>query len=217
MSTDDEDLKVKQLLEPASEADLERWFSLPSFQQLADQPPPAPAVVDEEMQAATDRRQRALAAVDPALVENIRVRTQERPETLLKFKATIDVRVDTQFGLLDEGMIDRAYSIAEPREVEISEELRDDLRDCTPQALLRDLHRAEFDFDKQFEIVDVAAEQRFDIVAEVASAMATSWKLPKLEQSPVIDGHALLDAARAARQRPWTEYLPALHNRRVNK
>lgn len=217
MSTDDDDPKVKQLLDPATEADLARWFSLPSFQELAEAPKPPEPVVDEEMQAVIDRRQKACAAVDPGLLARIRARTQENPETLVKFEATIDVVVDEQFGTLDEAMIARASAIAEPREVEISDELRDDMKECTPQALLRDLHRAELDFDKTFEIVDAAADQRFDIVAEVASAMATSWKLERLDQSPVIDGLAALDALRAERRRPWTEYLSALPNRRVRE
>ena len=44
---DDDDLKVKQLLDPATEADLARWFSLPSFQQLAEQSTPIGPVIDE--------------------------------------------------------------------------------------------------------------------------------------------------------------------------
>lgn len=216
MATDDDDPKVKQLLDAATEADLARWFSLPSFDQLAEQPKHA-QVVDEEMQAVIDRRDKALAHVDPAFVAALHERNEKRPATLVKFEAKIDVRVDQDFGTLDEKMIERALSIAEPREVEISDELRDDMKDCTPQALLRDLHRAEFDFDKQFEIVDVAAEQRLDIVAEVAAAMATSWKLPALGVSPLVESEALLDGARADRRQPWTGYLPALRNRRVRE
>jgi hypothetical protein len=216
MATDDDDPKVKALLDPATEADLARWFTLPSFQQLTEQPKPGPAI-DEEMQAVIDRRDKALANVDPAFVAALYLRNEQRPATLLKFEAKIDVHIDEQFGTLDEKMIERAMSIAQPREVEISDELREDMKDCTPQALLRDLHRAEFDFDKQFEIVDFAAEQRLDIVAEVASAMATSWKLPELGVSPLVESEALLDGVRAQRRQPWTDYLPSLRNRRVRE
>lgn len=217
MANDDDDLTVKQLLDPATEADLARWFSLPSFQELAEAPKPAAPVVDEEMQGVIERRAKACAAVDPDLLARIRARTQEPSETLVKFEATIDVIVDAQFGTLDEAMIARASAIADPREVEISDDLRDDMKECTPQALLRDLHRPEFDFDKTFEIVDAAADQRFDIVAEVADVMATRWKLEKLQDSPVLEGLAILDALRAERRRPWTECLPALPNRRVRE
>jgi hypothetical protein len=212
----DEDLKVKQLLDPATEADLARWFSLPSFQQLAEQPKPVD-VVDEEQKAYIERRDKALASVDPALVESLRVRNEERPSTLTRFEAVIDVHVDDQFGMIDERMIERVGSIAEPRTRELSDDLRDDMKDCTPQALLRDLHRAELDFDKTFEIVDVAAAQRLDIVAEVATAMATSWKLPELGPSPLVESRALLDGVRADRRKRWTDLLPSLHNRRVRE
>lgn len=217
MSIDDDEPKVKQLLDAATQADLARWFSLPSFQQLEEEPRPAAPVIDEEMQAVIERRDRAIANVDPGLLESIRARTQEKPETLIKFEATLDVHVDPQFGLVDEELVERTLAIAEPREVEIPEELRDDMKECTPQALLRDLHRPELEFDKAFEVVDHAAEQRLDIVAEVASAMSTSWKLPPLGPSPAVEGSAILDALRAERRRPWTELLPALRGRRVRE
>lgn len=216
MATDDDDPKVKALLDPATEADLARWFGLPSFAQLAEQPPP-PAVVDEEMEAARTRRATAIAAVDPALVAALQLRNEDNPETLIRFEALIDVHVDEHFGTLDEAMIERAGSLAEPREIEVPDEIRDAMADRTPQALLRDLHRAELDFDKQFEIVDVAAEQRMDIVAEVATAMATRWKLPPLEASPLGESAAILADVRSDRRRPWTDYLPALVNRRVRE
>jgi hypothetical protein len=147
----------------------------------------------------------------------LRIRNEERPSTLIRFEAVIDVLVDDQFGTIDERMIERVGSIAEPRTRELSDDLRDDMKDCTPQALLRDLHRAELDFDKTFEIVDVAAAQRLDIVAEVATAMATSWKLPELGPSPLVESRALLDGVRADRRKRWTDLLPSLQTRRVRE
>jgi len=213
---DDDDPKVKQLLNPATEADLARWFSLPSFQQIAEQPAPK-TEVDEAMVAKTERRERALAAVDPRLVEALRARNEQKTAAIMEFEARIDVRVRDNIAMFDERMVQRAASIADPREVEISDELRDDMKECTPQALLRDLHRAEFDFDKSFEMVDHLAELRLDIVAEVQTAMATNWKLPELAASPVLESLALLDGARAQRRRKWTEFLPALQKRRVSE
>ncbi len=212
---DDDDPKVKQLLDPATQADLARWFSLPSFQEVAEQPA-REQVVDEEMKAVIERRDKALANVDPALVDSL-FRAEHTPDALLKFKPTIDVIVDEQFGSVDEQMIDRVGSIADPREVEISEELRDDMKECTPQALLRDLHRAELYFDKQFERSDVTEGLRVDVVAEVATAMKTSWKLTELGPSPVAEGRALLADLRAQRRSKWTDVLPTLRNRRVNE
>ena len=114
-------------------------------------------------------------------------------------------------------MADNVATFAEPREVEISDELKDDLKECTPQALLRDLHRPELDFEKTFEVVDAAAEQRLDIVAEVATAMRTSWKLPPLSASPFVESRRLLDEARADRKKPWTEAVVGMPNRTVQE
>jgi hypothetical protein len=212
---DPDDKKVKDLITEGTRADLERWFGLPSFTELAEGGTPAPE--DPEMVAVRERRDQALAAVDPALVERIRQRTEVQPETLLELELTLEVRIDPGVALFDPSMAERAATIAEPREVEIPEALRDDLKDCTPQALLRDLHRPELDFDKTFELVDVAAEQRMDIVAEVASAMRTSWKLPALGRSPFREYRELFDELRRERAQPWPELFASLPlaNRKV--
>ncbi len=160
-------------LDARTQADLQRWFGLPSFDQVAEQGGTT-TEQDVELMLRQERQQKAIDAVDPAMLEAHRKRT-EPADNLLKFKATIDLVIDPSIAKLDTTMIDAA--VAEPRVRERPEELEDDLRDCTPQALLRDLHRPEIDFEKIFEIVDMAAEQRFDIVAEVATAMSTSWKL----------------------------------------
>ena len=217
MPADDDDKKVKDVLDAVTLAELQKWFALPTFEQAAEQQPAEPRETDAEMIAARERRDKALAAVDPALLDRIIFRIEGNPETLLRFAATIDVQVDPEMAFFDQAMADNVATIGEPREVEISDELKDDLRECTPQALLRDLHRSETEFDKTFEIVDTAAEQRFDIVAEVASAMRTSWKLPRLDDSPWVQTRRLLDEVRADRKKPWTDALKNMPNRRVSE
>ncbi|HET7500588.1 MAG TPA: hypothetical protein VFK02_06275 [Kofleriaceae bacterium] len=217
MAGTENDKKVKDLIDDATRADLERWFGLPSFEQLAERgvtPEPPPPEEDPEMVAVRKRRADAIAAVDPAMVEAHRKRT-DPPEHLIKFKATIDVRVDPEIGLFDSAMLERQSTIAEPRERELPEELRDDLHDCTPQALLRDLHRPELHYEKTFEIVDVSAEQRFDIVAAVAEAMRTCWTLPPFGPTPLEQARALIRELREDRHRPWTDIK--LPNRRGNE
>lgn len=216
MAPDDDDKRVKDLLDEGTQADLERWFGLPSFEQLAEQPPPAPAE-DPEVAAVREQRAKAIAAVDANLLERIIDRIERRPQTLVKFEAIIDVHVDPEIAQFDEKMADNVATFADPREVEISDELKDDLKECTPQSLLRDLHRPETDFEKTFEVVDAAAEQRLDIVAEVASAMRTSWKLPPLASSPFVESRRLLEEARAHRKRPWAEAVVGMPNRTVQE
>jgi hypothetical protein len=208
------DQTVKQLLDAKTLADLERWFGLPSFQELADkgQPPPE----DPEVEAVRERRAKAIAAVDPEMLEAHRRRT-ERGDSLIRFQAVIDVRVDPSIARVDLDRIERHHTIAEPREVEIPEPLRDDLNECTPQAILRDLHRPEMYFDKVFEIVDMAAEQRLDIVAAVDDAMRTNWKLPPFGCSLAAEGRALIAELKEERMRSIAHFLPQLPNRRVTE
>lgn len=182
MGDNDKDPKVKALIESGAPLEqvvdaataeaLQRWFGLPSFDTL---PPPEPD--DAEVAALLERRAKAMAAADPVLLDAL-ARRHGSPDAMLLFKPVLEV-LDPRCALMDYTMADRVITISEPRDVEIPAALQDDLHECTPQALLRDLHRAELSFDKVFEVVDMAAEQRFDIVAAVAEAMATNWKLPR--------------------------------------
>jgi len=218
MGGNDKDPKVKDLFESGAPLEdvvdaataeaLQRWFGLPSFTQLAEEAP----VEDAETVAVRERREQAVAAVDPAFVERLAGRWGA-PDAILVFQPDITLRVDPSCARTNYDLIERGHVIAEPREVEISAELQSDLGDCTPQALLRDLHRAELRFDKVFEIVDVAAEQRFDIVAFVKDAMATNWKLPELRGSVFAEGAALMAELADQRRKPWTD-IPR-PNRRV--
>lgn len=217
MATDDEtdDKTVKELIDAATRAELERWFGLPSFTQVAEEKAAAPEE-DPDVIAVRERRQQAIAAVDPAMLEAHRRRI-EPPEWLLKERPAIELRVREDVTLLDHSMIDRGSSIADPREVEIPEALRDDLRDCTPQALLRDLHRPELDFDKTFEVIDHAAEGRIDVVRVVNEVMTTTYKItPVVTTSIFQEGREILHELRTLRLAPWSvEQLAALPNRRV--
>ena len=204
---------VKAMLVDAdTQRDLERWFGLPSFQEVAERPKPKSADDDPEIVAIRERQKRVTADVDKDLLERIYTRTEITPQTLIKFQAQLNVHVDPTIAQFDEGMVDRAFTIADPREVEIPEQLRDDLKEVTPQALLRDLHRSEREFDKTFEVVDFAAEQRIDVVEAVATALRTSLRLPPLTVSPYEEERLLLEEDRARRRRPWIE-LPMPHRK----
>lgn len=216
MATDDEtdDKTVKELIDAATRAELERWFGLPSFTQVAEAKDAAPAE-DPDVTAVRERRQKAIEAIDPALLEAHRRRI-EPPEWLVRDRQTIELKVNPDVTLLDHSMIERGSTIAEPREVEISEELRDDMQDCTPQALLRDLHRPEFEFDKTFEVIDYAAENRIDVVGIVNEVMTATYKVTEGPPRIFHEGREILRELRTQRLEPWSpEQLAALPNRRV--
>lgn len=206
---------LEEMVDAATAAELARWFGLPSFQQVDEGEVKLPAE-DPEMLAVRERRAKAIAAVDPALLEAHRRRV-EATEGLLKFEATIDVCVDLDLPLFDADMAERRSGLAEPREVERPEDLSDALAECTPQALLRDLHRPELMFDKEFEVVDVAAEQKLDAVAAVREAIATSWKLPELGDPSGVAIRRIMGEVRAERDAPWIDIPRRAHlpNRRI--
>ena len=209
---------LEEVVDAVTAAELQRWFGLPSFEQVAeDEARRAPRPEDPEMIAARERRAAAVAAVDPALLESLRFRAESMWD-LLEFEAVIDVRVDPTVALFDQSMVDRLQIVAEPREVERPEDIEDQLKDATPQALLRDLHRAELYFEKSFDRIDMAAEQTLDIVAEVRLAMRTSWKLPTLGDPVAVELRRLFADIRTEWTQPWAN-LPKranLPNRRVN-
>lgn len=215
MTQDSDEPRIRELLAGAQLSDtldadtkreLERWLQASAAPTVERAPEP----VDEELKAVQERRDRACAAVDPKFVEAIERQYEVQPATLIKFEVLLDVRVRGDMPMFDYGMADRIAVIAEPREYELPEEMKDELRETSPQALLRDLHRIEIEFVPGFEIVDIAEHQRLDIVAAVADAMATSWALPPLGPSPFKEEQSLLAEDRASiYRRPWTSiYMP---------
>lgn len=198
------DQTVKQLIDSGTRADLERWFGMPSYEALAEQGiHPEPPAGDPGIAERRKRQDTAIAAVDPALVEAHRRRT-ERMADAIKPATELAMHVDPGIMQLDTAMIAQRSAIAEPRDLVRPPALDDELRDCTPQALLRDLHRPEVDFDKQFERVDPLEAYRIDIAANVEEVMATSTRLPPPPAATLFDeGCALLQALRAEREQPW--------------
>lgn len=202
------DKKVKELLDPATRADLERWFGLPSFEQLTERgvaPEPPPEEEDAGFAAVLARREQALAAVDPAMVDALRERADPTRRPLITPLPPVALRIDPEIALFDTAMLDRQYSVAEPREVERPGDLADALAERTPQALLRDLHRPELDFEKVFERTDAIAEQWLDAHGAAVEVMATSMKLPPPEPSTFRKGYNLFLELRAERRQPWTD------------
>lgn len=188
---------LEEIVDPVTAAELERWFGLPSFQQVAEEPERFAAEQDETRIA----RDRASAHVKPELLAAVQ-RRNEAPEA--KFVATLEP-VDTDLALFDATMLDHGLVVADAREMEIPGSIHAALEENTPQALLRDLHRVESVFDKYLEIIDYGAEQRLDIVDAVRTAMATPSKLPPLDKLPAAATQRLIDEFRSVRSRRWDE------------
>lgn len=205
-NNDKNDKKVKELMDGATRADLERWFGLPSYEALAEQGVhPEPPPEDPRSAERRKRQDAALAAVDPALVEAHRCRTDKLAQTM-KPVPEVALHVDLSIVQLDTAMIAQRGAIAEPREVVRPRDIDDAVRDdCTPQALLRDLHRPELYFSRELQRVDPMESYRLDVAANIDEVMATSSKLPP-RGTPLFDeGYALLQELRAERNQPWTD------------
>jgi hypothetical protein len=197
------DQTVKELIDSATRAELERWFGLPSFEALAEQGVHPEPSARESMSAERSKRQdAALAAVDPALVETHRRRIQGMADTV-KPLPEIALHVDPSIAQLDTVMIDQRGAIAEPREVMRPPDVEDAVRDCTPQALLRDLHRPELYFDREFQRVDLLELYRIDVAASIDEVMATPTRVLLPQASPYGEANALLQQTRADRKQPW--------------
>lgn len=199
---------LEEVVDAATRAELERWFGLPSFTELEEKA--AAETERPEVAAARERREQATANVDPAMLERLRARAEA---DLIPVRAAPKMHLRDDVAMIDLVRVESmAIAIAEPRERELPEELRDDLNDCTPQALLRDLHRSESEFEKTFEVIDMAAEQRFDIVEAVDSAMKANWKLPPLGVSPATEARDLYRELRKLRKLPVKD-IPAPNRR----
>lgn len=175
-----DDRKVKDLLDPATVADLERWFTLPSYEQLADRGVrPEPPPEDPETARLIKRRAAAIEAADPAFLAAVDARLSSGDDLVEPWPeiATLDARPIAKF---DTAMAERRLVIATPREYERSPDVEENLAEATPQALLRDLHRPEDYFQKVYEIYDPEAASRYNVANEVAALMATRWA-PTLE------------------------------------
>jgi hypothetical protein len=199
----DNDKTVKQLIDSGTRADLERWFGLPSYEALAERGiHPEPPAEESSYAERRKRQDAALAAIDPALVEAHRLRT-DRMADPLALPLEVALHLDPDIVQLDTAMIAQYSAIAEPRDVVRPSDLEDALSDCTPQALLRDLHRPELNFDKAFEHTDPMEPYRIDVAANIDEAMTTSTRLAPPQASLFSEGYALLQALRAELKLPW--------------
>jgi hypothetical protein len=187
--------------DPETASQLAEWFTRPSFEQLGEKEAP---VVDPEMEARRLVQQRALAAVEPALLAHAE-RHRGAADSLLHFTANLELRVGTvDISAIDPVLLARAGAIADERSVELPHQLADDLNDCTPQALLRDLHRPEFEFAIRYE---TAFEPGPSLFAPSDSARAVMKQ--RFAYRGTSDRHAEARAAyaeiAAAKQAPWAE------------
>ncbi len=156
-----------EALDAATMAELQRWFGLPSAMDL---PPPEPE--PQEL----SRREAAMAAVEPAFLEYLHRHAARVP--LMMEPPHLELRTREDHVTIPE-RFEAMGKLGEPREVEVSYLLTDDLKECVPQALLRDLHRVEEYFSPYYELTKVD-DGIPDLRLQIAAALAKGEEERKL-------------------------------------
>lgn len=104
------------------------------------EPPPPPPVADAELAERIRIRDRALAAVDPALVDHLERHRRTGEALASPLPPMPPLPVERELAALDpRGLVER--EIGEQAFLERPGDLDDVLNEATPQAILRDLHR----------------------------------------------------------------------------
>jgi hypothetical protein len=216
-------------LSPTEVEQLSRWFGLPSFTQLAEDGAAVPgdgdsgdAIADfdgifanipgfyiapEEIKKTQEARQRALAAVEPAMLDRLE-RHLGTGDALRVFRPSLEVRVEPE-------RFERRFvtnAAVDVTEVAPPEWLADALGQNVPQALLRDLHRPVY--ERPIDEGDPFAEPEppFDPLRDVRAVVATRYHFTTVQHGlPVArEGLDELAAIKASR---WSEIRT--HNRRI--
>jgi hypothetical protein len=199
-------------LDAETKADLARWFGLPSFEQVQEEEAAARASAaarrpaeDAELRARLEAQARATAAIDPALVDALHGRGA-RIQRLLRIQPPPAPTLDPSISALDPVMLARANAVAEPRELEMAQWVAGSMSECAPQAVLRDLHRPETEFQLHLE-VDPSIQSLatpWNVFAEVRATVAAriAPPLPPLPFRTAMDAYQLVVDAK---REPWSE------------
>lgn len=210
---------LDQFVDAATAAQLERWFGLPSFTQVEEGEVEL-VVEDPEVAAVRERRKRIAQEIDPVLLAAIEQRHIPRDD-LIKFTATIELR-DKTIALFDPSYMESRGAIADERIYDQPGDIQEALQENTPQALLRDLHRLEIDFDQprdEFTSMEdeVPPEPLLvDIAKKIDETMSMRFGFEPLV---ALDVSHLLDDTRNEINKSWVDIANSghLYNRRVSE
>lgn len=140
------------LLDPQTAAELARWFEQPALAHNGDSNP-QPHDSDPLLSDEIDKiREAAMAAAQPAFLASIE-RWYIRNDAI-RYDDTYAIRATQKFDTVTTAIeqFTQRLVLQTPVERERPMYLEDALRECTPQALLRDLHRpAEF-FGRELQL-----------------------------------------------------------------
>lgn len=193
-------------LDPATMAKLASWFDLPSFDEVAEQQAAARSVSEER--SATEKlleaRSNALANIDPAFMASLdgrRASGATLPQIPLR-----ETRWERRMIALDETRIPPAMDENDYPEVHIPAPLLKDLKACTPQAQLRDLHRPDKDFYIRLEpaFEDAGDPEAPDLMAPIRETLEASYRVGVVPPAMIMMDAGIADL-RTILAKPWSE------------
>ena len=223
MATDDDEPRAKDLLtrkeaveelDPETKAQLERWFGLPSFQELEERGE-APEE-DPYIKQRRESKAAAASATDPILTEALYARGAKfsRASTLRVFDPTRVAEVEIQ---IDASWFEGLSGRTETRQYPIAQWLAGAMGEPTPQAVLRDLHRPESYFERQFYVDPSSGVPRVDARAAVKEVLASRPPAAEVigQPLPLTVARAKIAEMEHAKRAPWSEIRTP--NRRVQE
>lgn len=202
--------QAREELDPETVAQLAAWFGVPVLTPAAPPQPEGPVSKREE---AALRRKRALDAVDPGFLAGIE-RKWAQGDALLCINRPVGQarRSPTRFDL----DVWNLQASDEVREAERPEDISDVLKDPTPQAVLRDLHRP----DQQWPLRLLPEDLGMDVAgtrtrSRIDTALRTKYVV-RMDDEPIPAQLILADmgALRAHLSEPWENFYVPPENRR---
>jgi hypothetical protein len=199
---------LRQMAPAADEATLSElmsWFELPSYEAVAAAAGELPGAAASDAQAIRERRERAMAHVDPTLVDAI-LRRQPAPDRIHRLTAPTwrPWMRGEPIVTFDDSQL--PPDLDEWPEWNLDHEIRDWLKTCTPQAFLRDLYRPETEFliqmappwDEEYE------PPSLEDSGEARALLARSYKVG-IMVTPAYKGPRWWDDHVAMMKAPWGE------------
>ncbi len=193
-------------MDPATIAQLASWFDLPSFDEVAEQQEAARAEAEEKtgVQKVLEVRAKALANIEPAFMA--RLDGRRAAGARLPQIPPLEVRWERRVLAFDESQVPEAIDPDYLPEVYIPPQLVKDLKDCTPQAFLRDLHRPDKEFYIQLQpaFEDVGEIEMPDPMGPIRETVRADYRVGVVAPAVTTMAEGIADL-RAILARPWAE------------
>jgi hypothetical protein len=141
---------LEEKLDPATIAQLAAWFDLPSFAELEERRQAEDVPTDPVAARRQEVHARLAQEIDPTIVARMEVR-KTAGDALIHLPPPMEIRLGGDIRTAKPEQNDYMGVIGDPRELDLPMWLEDVFREQTPQAILRDLHRPELDYQLWFE------------------------------------------------------------------